>query len=469
VDVEERDPVVRRYRHARRDSTGDSGWGPGLPDQPPASLKYLPAKAWYVLPETHSEEGHSSLCEGKNGKIYIGTTKEGVDSYLVEFDPVRETQQIVIDVHKLCGLVATGFAAQSKIHTPNFVGPSGKIYLGSKEGYANADDKKNHVHYPGGYVMTYDPAADQAENLGMPFPRAADMTDGEGVIDVAADEGRGLIYVVTCEQQHWTAYDMAAKKYMEPDPSLRLVNYATTLIDSRVIASAIAVETTDEPEVDGFKPQQFRRAQYNPTTGKVTVRDLALDGRKWLRLSRDGDLPEWSLAPDGHIAWLVRLGNATVISIDLLTQGETVPALSRGKLLEDEGIDIRCGLTFHPDGCIYSICVVANNTGFGSARLEKLARFNLKTCKSEDLGVVTISNPEFYDKAVMLPNGTKKNWSHGFVELPDKTLAATINMTLRAAHDGTLYATQIYPFSLLRFDQFRLPATDRKRDAANER
>ena len=37
---------------------------------PPASLKYLKAKAFHVPPETTTEEsGYFALCEGKNGKI----------------------------------------------------------------------------------------------------------------------------------------------------------------------------------------------------------------------------------------------------------------------------------------------------------------------------------------------------------------------------------------------------------------
>ena len=103
---------------------------PAAARKAPASLKYLWAKAYHIPPETTTEEsGYFSLCEGKNGKIYIGTAAYGRNSYLVEFDPSSEKMRVVLDTHKLVGLPLepTGYAAQSKIHTRNFVGPSGKI------------------------------------------------------------------------------------------------------------------------------------------------------------------------------------------------------------------------------------------------------------------------------------------------------------------------------------------------------
>jgi len=49
---------------------------------------YVRAKAFHIPPETTTEEsGYFSLCEGRNGRIYIGTAAYGRDSYLVEFDP----------------------------------------------------------------------------------------------------------------------------------------------------------------------------------------------------------------------------------------------------------------------------------------------------------------------------------------------------------------------------------------------
>src|SRR5262245_4608197 len=73
--------------------------------KPPASVKYLGAKAYHIPPETTTEEsGYFSLCEGKNGRIYIGCAAYGRNSYLVEFDPATEKMRSVLDTHKLVGL-----------------------------------------------------------------------------------------------------------------------------------------------------------------------------------------------------------------------------------------------------------------------------------------------------------------------------------------------------------------------------
>ena len=223
--------------------------------EPPA---YVPATAFHILPETTSDEsGYFSLSESLDGAIHVGTAKYNFNAFLVEFDPRTGKQRIVLDTNKTCGLTATGNAAQAKIHTRNFVGPSGKVYVGSKQGYAAKGDTQA---YPGGYVMTYDPRADHAENLGMPIP-------GQGIIDVVADEARAKLYVVTCEEQHWMTAPLAGKAWRELGPML--TPYAATLVDSRGVASAIT--------------KDFELAQFDPATDRVTTRPIVLNGEPWKR------------------------------------------------------------------------------------------------------------------------------------------------------------------------------------------
>ena len=158
--------------------------------------------------------------------------------------------RIVLDTHKVVGQKTTGYAAQAKLHTRSFVGPSGKIYVGSKQGYLSqaelaAQKRGQKVPvYEGGYVMVYDPAKNSAENLGRPMPltdklRAAGRTEGEGVIDVTADEDRGLIYVVTCEHHHWMLYNVKTRTYRELGPILR--DQPNTLIDAQGRGTAITL------------------------------------------------------------------------------------------------------------------------------------------------------------------------------------------------------------------------------------
>jgi hypothetical protein len=70
-----------------------------------------------------------------------------------------------------------------------------------------------------------------------------------------------------------------------------------------------------------------------------------------------------------------------------------------------------------------------------------------------DLGVIAVKNPDFFDfkgPQAKNPDGSLRP-RHGFHSLPDGTLTPLqVIMALIVTHDGTLYATTIYPFTLLR-------------------
>ena len=397
-----------------------------------APFPYVAAKAYHVLPGTHTDEsGYFSLCEGRDGAVYVGTAAYGRNAYLVEFDPVRETQRIVIDTHALCGLTATGYAAQAKIHTRNFVGPSGMIYVGSKQGYRRG--KEDTADYPGGYVMTYDPRRDLAESLGMPFAT-------EGVIDVVADEPRGLLYVVTCEQQHWLRYERATAKYTELGPLL--TPYATTLVGRDGRASVVT--------------KDWQLAQYDPASGKIITRDLRLGAGKWVEKERG--VLTWQLAADGHTAYAILMSDAHLYRLDLTAAGATVAVEDLGALVDGPHPDSRAALTIARDGRVYVLVRVDNTTGFGKGFLHWLTRFDPATAKVERLGVLKVSNPDFFAFGPGA-DGKPKPWTHGYHTLPDGALTPLhAHMGLIAGADGTLYATILYPYTLLRIEAFRAPA-----------
>ncbi len=424
--------------------------------RPAAPFPYVQAKAFHIPPETTTEEsGYFSLCEGRNGKIYIGTAAYGRNSYLVEFDPATERMRIVLDTHKLVGQTTTGYAAQAKLHTRNFVGPSGKIYVGSKQGYPSQAERAAQQRgekipvYRGGYVMTYDPATDTAENLGMPMPltdqrRAGGWTEGEGVIDVTADEARGLIYVITCEHQHWMLYNVRGRTYRDLGPILR--DQPNTLIDAQGRGTAITAD--------------YRVARYDPTADRVSIDPLQVEGRPFAEfLGAKRVHPDWRITADGRTAYLQLLDDLRMFRVDLTTAtGQPVIATNLGERIKGEHPDSRGSISIGPDGRVYSAVRIDNRTGFGKGYLHHLIRHDPQTRAMDDLGVFAVRNPTFFNftgEQARNPDGSLRP-RHGYHTLPDGTLTPLhVIMALIVARNGTIYATTIYPFTLLKVETVR--------------
>jgi len=398
-----------------------------------APFPYVWGTAYHILPGTHTDEsGYFSLCEGKNGKIYVGTAAYGFNAYLIEFDPKTGKQRIVVDVNKVCELNTKGptYAAQAKIHTRNFVGPSGKIYVGSKQGYRRPDDRDK-ADYPGGYVIVYDPETDKSESLGMPYK-------GEGVIDVTADEKRGIIYVVTCEEQHWMIYDVKTKKFRELNADLRLTPYAQTLLDHKGRAVAIT--------------KDFKLARFDPDTNTLEILDLVSDGKPVGKADDNLGPACWDITADGKSAYLVRLSDSTLFRIDLTAAGMKLPVKDLGRLIEGKHHDSRGSLIVGTDGKVHAIYRIDNETKFGGGYLHHLVTFDPKTSKAKDHGVLVVKNPDWFDFGPG-KDGKPKPWTHGFHKLPDGTYTPLhAHMAMIQAKDGTFYATIIYPFTLLRME-----------------
>src|SRR5581483_2933613 len=419
--------------------------------QAKAPFPYVYAKAFHIPPETTTEEsGYFSLCEGRNGKIYVGTSAYGCNAYLVEFDPATEKMRIVLDVHKLVGQKTTGYAAQSKLHTRNFVGPSGKIYVGSKQCYLSQAERAAQKRgekvpvYRGGYVMVYNPATDTAESLGMPMPLddrllKAGRTEGEGVIDVTADENRGLIYVVTCEHQHWMLYNVKTKSYRELGPILR--DQPNTIIDAQGRGTAITAD--------------YRVARYDPAKNSVTVDALLVDGKPFAEyLGAKRVHPDWRITPDGRTAYLQLLDDLRMFRVDLTgAAGKPVLATNLGERIKGAHPDSRGSISIGPDGRVYSAVRIDNTTKFGTGYLHHLVRHDPKTRAMDDLGVFAVRNPGFFDftgPQAKNPDGSLRP-RHGYHTLPDGTLTPLhVIMAMIVARNGTIYATTIYPYTLLR-------------------
>ncbi|NQU09838.1 hypothetical protein HQ590_03535, partial [bacterium] len=409
---------------------------------PAPPLPFVSGQAFHILPETHNHEsGYFGLAEGLDGKLYVGTAKYGVNSYLVELDPQTGAQRVVIDTHKLCDYAGKGFAAQAKIHTRNFVAPSGRVYAGSKQGYPEKDE--NPWSYPGGFLMSYDPRTDSAESHGM-------VPDhGYGVIDIVADESRGLIYYVLCEDNSrdhlWGVYDTRAKRHRLLGP--RVCLYGSTLLDAKGRAY---VMTSD-----------YQLARYDPKTGRLSVRPVLLDGQPFdpaPGVNIHQRLTSWVMTPDGQAAYLLMLTNPTLYRINLSGTGKTTTATDLGKMYSaDRPALSYSALALHPDGNLYALFVTPDPDGRAKGNLNVLVRYDPKTRTSQTLGALAIRNKDYFDFRPQL-DGTPKPWSNGVETLADGTVVPTaVHQGLIAGRDGTLYAMLISPFAILRIDDFRVP------------
>ena len=318
--------------------------------------------------------------------------------------------------------------------------------------------------------MTYEPASGEAKNLGMPMPlgypglptnsKTIDAnldSEGEGVIDVTADEKRDLLYVVTCEHSYWMVYDLKhpEKGYRLLGPKNEkaemekryLLGQPNTLVDKDGRATEITAD--------------YRIVRYDPATDKVTLDALTLDGKsipdtiaESLKRYKYSDCFDWRLAEDGRTAYLVFLSDLRLFQIDLGGKaGEPVRGKSVGNRVEGKHPDSRGSLSIAPDGTVYSAVRVDNETGFGRGYLHHCAKYDPKQNKMTDLGVFVVKNPDFFDfkgPPVRNPDGSEHP-RHGFHKLPDGTLTPLhVILALIVARDGTVYATTIYPFTLLR-------------------
>jgi hypothetical protein len=398
---------------------------------PAADPAWLQATAYAVPKETTNQgSGYFSIVTGLDSKIYIGCAKYGVNAYLVEFDPETKKMRVVVDCHKEIGTDAKGFAAQSKIHTRNNVGPSGKIYFGTKQGYPEKDEKR--TDYPGGYPMVYDPKTGKTRVYPIPIKH-------QGIISITPDESRDVAYISTCddarpiESSHFMILDLKTGKYRD-------------LMDCQHMYAFIIVDYLGRayhPILGGDI------ARYDPKTDKVERLKQTIDAQPPTKESLLADPKShpinWDISPDGKTLYSIAMSGNLLYSYDLTATGDTLPGKSLGKLVaEAKSTDCRA-LCVGPKG---EVCAaVTAHTALGNSI------FHVVTYQAGDKaptnhGPVAIRNPdytEFKDK-----EGKPLPWHHGIRKLADGT--TTTNYTILGvtqAKEGTVYGLSLAPFTLL--------------------
>jgi sugar lactone lactonase YvrE len=407
---------------------------PVAADSPP----WLLGKAYKLPTEyTNQESGYFSIVAGRNGKLYIGTAKYGVNAYLLEFDPKTEKVKMVMDVHQVIGSTARGFAAQAKIHTRNNVGASGKIYVGSKQGYPEKGEKRE--DYLGGYVLVHDPKTGKNEHFGIPKKH-------HGIISVLPDEARGVVYVSTCsdsrpvDHTHFMVLDLKTKKYTDLGDLEHA--YAFIVLDNQGRAY--------HPVLGGTV------ARYDPETKKPEHLSVTIDGKPAGKpFTSEHCILNWDASPDRKTLYAVEMSTNALYRFDLTAKGKTIPGTRVGDLLpEGKGkprkTDCRA-MCVGPDGTMWA---AVTEQGLKEGAVLHLVSYRPGAKAPRDHGPVGVANPSF--TTFSDSKGKAKPWHHTMRKMKDGTLSPYVPMGVCALADGSVYVTTIAPFTLLRFSREQL-------------
>jgi hypothetical protein len=415
-------------------------WNPAAPARAETPRRWIKATAHVVPKWTAPEgEGYFSIIEGHNGRLYIGTHANAVNSWLVEFDPRDRQMKAVVDVHQVIGKDLRGFGAQAKIHTRNNVGASGKIYFGTKQGYPN--DKEQREDYPGGYPLVYDPETGKTQVYPIPVPH-------HGINSITPDEARGVAYISTCsdhrpgpgENSIFLILDLKTGKYRE-------------LMDTQHFYGFIVVDALGRayhPILGGDI------ARYDPASDRLERLKQTIDGAPptaQSRLALDSPDPlNWDVSPDGKTLYCVPMSGNMLFSYDLTGTGDTLSGRYLGPLVAGaKSTDCRA-LCTGPKGEVF-IAVAEQGALEGVPLLCHLVRYRPGDQAPVDLGAVAVSNPDFTE--LKDKDGKFLPFNAGFVTLPDGTMTTQyVILGVAAARDGKVYILALHPYAVLQVGPF---------------
>lgn len=384
---------------------------------------------------TNQESGYFSLVAGHDGRLYVGSAKYGVNAYLLEFDPKTGKVRMVMDVHATIKLAGTGYAAQAKIHTRNNVGASGKVYVGSKQGYPEKGEHR--ADYPGGYVLTHDPKTGQNQHFGIAKAR-------HGIISVIPDEARGVAYISTCsddrpiDRTHFMVLNLKTRTYRDLGDMEHA--YAFVVLDDKGRAY--------HPVRGGTV------ARYDPETDKVDRLKVTIDGQAPpASFTSDKAILNWETSPDRKTLWAVEMTTNGLYSFDLTAAGATIPGKSHGPLLPGgeapRKTDCRA-MCVGPDGTVWA----AVTEGVAGGPRLHLVSYKPGAKSPRDHGRVGVANPNF--TTFTGPDGKDKPWHHTMPKAKDGTRAPWQPMGVCATKDGSVYVMTIAPFTLIKLDKGKL-------------
>ncbi len=178
-----------------------------------ASPSGVLAARWHPSGFAAGDDNYNAVTAASDGKIYyvLCAHKADLGAQMFAFDPASGSTRHLGDLTEASGEKGLKAIPQGKSHVP-FFEHQGKLYFATHLGYYNTEGGKEMVGvpppgykpYPGGHFLAFETATGKFEKLG-------DAPAGEGIITMAMDARKGLLYGLTWPSGHFLVYDLARK------------------------------------------------------------------------------------------------------------------------------------------------------------------------------------------------------------------------------------------------------------------
>lgn len=188
----------------------------------PTPLNYAFTAKTFNSQFAYSAATYNALSVASDGNVYYAISTEvfnvGVQMY--RYNPVTDTIAHLADLTKIVGEENSNAVVQGKVHV-NFHELNGKLYFSTHLGFYDTTAEGREIAgtppagvgpYPGGHFLSYDLKTEAFEDFGIPVR-------GEGLIAVALDTRRGLLYGLTWPSGLLVAYNLASKAVTSLGPT----------------------------------------------------------------------------------------------------------------------------------------------------------------------------------------------------------------------------------------------------------
>lgn len=226
-----------------------------------------------VIYDSKFPPGHDTyngLSAASDGRIYYVLSTDTIDtpSRVFVFDPATRQVADLGDLNTACGETTGKTIVQGKSHVP-FAEANGKLYFATHIGFYSIVNGMETMGvppagwqpYPGGHLLSYDPATKQFEDLAVAPER-------EGVLTMAMDGARGRIFGITWPTGRFFRFDLATKNLKDFGP-IRAKGESGQGNEYRTICRSIVVDPRDGRAY--YTDSEGNIYRYVPETDAVEV------------------------------------------------------------------------------------------------------------------------------------------------------------------------------------------------------